>query len=173
MGAKKALDLRSVFGLQATVTTSSVDTGGAFVKMEVTAEPGAGVTPHYHRGQEESYQVLEGTLEVLRDDSWRTLRSGESLTVPPDAVHAFRNPTSAPVRFINVHRPALQFEDHLTTVDRLVREGKVRGMNDPRSLIYLSMSAAKYRPDVQVKPPQWVISGMALLGRALGFRLQG
>ena len=169
----KVLDLRSIFGLQATVTTSSLDTGGAFVEMEVTAEPGAGVTPHYHRGQEESYQVLDGTLEVLREGSWRALRTGESFTVPPDAVHAFRNPANVPVRFLNVHRPALQFEDHLTTVDRLVREGKVRGMNDPRSLIYLSMSAAKYRPDVQVKPPHWVISGMALLGRALGFRLQG
>lgn len=173
MGATRILDLRSVFGVQARVTTSSRDTGGAYVEMDVTADPGAAVTPHYHRGQEESYEMLEGTLEVLREGSWRTLRPGESLTVPPDAVHAFRNLTNAPVRFLNAHRPALQFEDHLTTVDRLVREGKVRGMNDPRSLIYLSMSAAKYHPDVQVEPPQWVIGGMALLGRALGFKLPG
>lgn len=42
---------------------------------------------------------------------------------------------------------------------------------DPRSLIYMSMSAVKHLPDVAVKPPQWVVHVLAFVGRRLGYRL--
>src|SRR5215217_6899544 len=63
----KVLDLRSVFGLRATVTVPSGATGGAYVEMDVTAQPGSATTIHYHPEQEETYRVLEGTLEVFCD----------------------------------------------------------------------------------------------------------
>ena len=100
----KVLDLRPVFGLQATVTTPSEATGGAYVEMDVTAHPGSATMIHYHPEQEETYQILEGTLEVFRDDRWRAVPAGESLTVAQGAVHGFRNAGEAPVRFLNVHR---------------------------------------------------------------------
>jgi len=168
---EKILDLRSVFGLKATVTTPSAATNGAHVEMDVTAEPGSGTMIHYHPEQEETYRVLEGTLEVFRDGRWRAVSAGESLTVPRGAVHGFRNVSGAPVRFLNVHRPALAFQDHLETLDRLIRAGKIRGTKDPRSLIYMSMSAVEHRPDVAVKPPQVVIQGLAFIGRRLGYTL--
>ena len=168
---EKVLDLRSVFGLEATVTTPSEATDGAYVEMDVTAEPGSGTVIHYHPEQEETYQVLEGTLEVFRDGQWRAVPAGESLMVPQGAVHGFRNASEAPVRFLNMHRPALAFQEHLETLDRLSRAGQIRGTKDPRSLIYMSMSAVEHRPDVAVKPPQWVIRGLAFIGRRLGYTL--
>ncbi len=126
---------------------------------------------HYHPHQEETYRVLEGTLEVFREGTWHAVQAGESLTVPQGAVHAFRNASSTPATFLNVHRPALAFQEHLETLDRLVRSGKVRGTKDPRSLIYMSMSAVKHRPDVAVKPPQVVVNLLAWLGRRLRFML--
>ena len=72
----KVLDLRAVFGLQATVTTPSEATGGAYVGMDVTAQPGSATKIHYHPEQEETYRVLEGTLEVFRDDRWRAVPAG-------------------------------------------------------------------------------------------------
>jgi mannose-6-phosphate isomerase-like protein (cupin superfamily) len=167
----KILDLRSVFGLQATVTSPSEATGGAYVEMDVTALPGSATMIHYHPEQEETYRVLDGTLEVFRDDRWRAVRAGESLTVEPGAVHGFRNTGEAPVRFLNVHRPALAFQEHLETLDRLSRAGKIRGTKDPRSLIYMSMSAVEHRPDVPVKPPHWVVKALAFVGRRLGYTL--
>jgi mannose-6-phosphate isomerase-like protein (cupin superfamily) len=168
---EKVLDLRSVFGLQATVTTPSETTGGAYVEMDVKVQPGSGTMIHYHPEQEETYRILEGTLEVFRDDQWRAVPAGESLTVARGAVHGFRNASDVPVRFLNVHRPALAFQEHLETLDRLSRAGKMRGTKDPRSLIYMSMSAVEHRPDVAVKPPQWVVRGLAFMGRRLGYRL--
>lgn len=172
MNEENTLDLRSVFGVRARVTASAASTGGEYVEMDCTADAGSGTIVHHHPEQEEDFRVAEGTLELLRDGEWRTVAAGESHTVPRGAVHAWRNGGSTPVRFVNVHRPALGFQDHLETLDRLVREGKVRGTSDPRSLIYMSMSAVKHRPDVAVKPPQWVVDTMARLGRLLGFRLE-
>ncbi len=167
----KVLDLGPVFGLKATVTTPSEATDGAYVEMDVTADPGSETLIHYHPEQEETYRVLEGTLEVFREGRWRTVSAGESLTVAQGAVHGFRNASETPVRFLNVHRPALAFQEHLETLDHLSRAGKIRGTKDPRSLIYMSMSAVEHRPDVPVKPPQWVFRGLAFIGRRLGYTL--
>ena len=170
---ERLLDLRSIFGVKARVTAPSEATGGEYVEMDCTAEPGSGTIIHYHPHQEETFHVLEGTLEVLREGQWSAVQSGDSITVPKGAVHAWRNASETPLRFLNVHRPVLGFQDHMETLDRLVKAGKIRGMKDPRSLIYMSMSAARHRPDVAVKPPQWVVNVMAFIGRRLGYTLAG
>lgn len=170
--SERLLDLRSIFGVQARITTASEATAGEYVEMDCTAEPGSATMIHYHPEQEETFQVLDGTLEVLRDGLWGAVQAGEAVTVPRGAVHAWRNASGGPVRFRNVHRPALGFQDHMETLDRLVKAGKVRGTKDPRSLIYMSMSAVRHRPDATVKPPQWVVNLMAFIGRRLGFSIE-
>lgn len=167
----RVLDLTAVFGVRARVTAPAEDTGGEYVEMECTVAPGSGTIVHYHPRQEETYRVLEGTLEVLRDGEWRPVGPGEAMTVPPGAVHGFRNRGSAPVRFTNRHTPALGFQAHLETLDRLIRAGKIRGTNDLRSVIHMSMSAVRHEPDVPVKPPAWLVRTMAFIGRRLGFTI--
>ena len=171
MTSDPVLDLRSVFGVLARVTKASTATGGAYVEMECTADPGSGTMVHYHPEQEETFRVLEGTMEVLRDGAWIPVHAGQTHTVSKGNVHAWRNRGTARVRFQNVHRPALAFLDHMESLDRLVRAGKIRGTKDLRSIIYMSMSAVRYRPDVTVTPPQWMVNTMAFIGRGLGFNL--
>ena len=170
-GSARVLDLRAVFGVEARVTIPAASTRGAYVEMDCTVVPGSATMIHYHPEQEETYRVLDGTLDVFLDDQWHAVPPGESVTVPRGAVHGFRNASAAPVRFLNVHRPALRFEEHLEMIDRLARAGKVRGTKDLRSLIYLSMSAVEHRPDVPVRPPFWIVKLLAGLGRTLGYRL--
>ena len=169
---KKVLDLRSVFGLQATVTTPAAATDGAYVEMDVMLEPGGHTDPHYHPEQEETYEVLDGTLEVFWDRDWHEVPAGESRTMPRGAIHAFRNAGERPVRFLNAHRPALTFQEFLETVDRLIRAGRVKGPRDLRSGIYLSLAAVQQGTSVQLKPPQVLIRGLAFIGRRLGYRLE-
>ena len=171
MTSHRILDLRSVFGVAAQVTNPPAATGGEYVELECVADPGSATMVHYHPEQEETFHVLEGTMEVLHDGAWIPVRPGQTHLVPKGKVHAWRNPGSSPVRFQNVHRPALGFFDHMETLDRLVKAGKIRGTKDWRSLIYMSMSAVKHRPDVTVKPPQWMVNAIAFIGRRLGFTL--
>lgn len=71
---EKVLDLRAVFGLEARITASAAATGGEYVEMDVTAEPGSRTMIHYHPRQEENYRVLEGTLKIYLEDRWRCER---------------------------------------------------------------------------------------------------
>lgn len=167
----KILDLRSVFGLTATITTPAEVTDGAYVVMDVIAEPGSRTTIHMHPEQDETYEVLEGTLDVLHDGRWNQVSTGETFTVPTGDLHGFRNTGSDSVRFVNTHRPALQFQTHLETLDQLVRDGKIKGINDPKSLAYMCVSATTYRPDRSVRPPQRLVDAIGWIGRRLGIRL--
>lgn len=116
MNSPSVLDLRSIFGVQIRITHSARTTGGAFVEMNCTAEPGSGTMIHFHPEQEETFEVVDGQLEVLRDRRWTPVPAGESYAVLKGAVHAWRNAAQVPVRFVNVHRPALGFEAHMTTL---------------------------------------------------------
>jgi mannose-6-phosphate isomerase-like protein (cupin superfamily) len=168
---EKVLNLRSVFGLEATVTTPSEATNGAYVELDILLEPGGRTTLHTHPQQEETFAVLDGTLEVFRDGGWHPVPARQTLTVPLGVVHAVRNPSETPVRFLNVHRPALSFQEYLETLDRLIRAGKVKGLKGLRSGIYVSMAAVENGISGTVKPPQWLIRALAFIGRRLGYTL--
>lgn len=167
----RVLDLRSVFGLTATITVSAEATGGACVEMDCVADTGSATIIHKHPTQTETYEVLRGCLEVYHQGTWHSLNSGESFVVRAGEVHGFRNSSPEPVRFRNRHEPALGFQAHLETLDQLVRAGKVRNTRSITSLIYMSLSAVEHRPDVAVRPPQRVIDTLAFIGRKLGYRL--
>lgn len=165
----RVLDLRSVFGVRATVTVPAESTDGERVEMECVLDSGHGSMIHYHPEADESYEVLSGTIEIWQRGHWKPLTSGERLEIPRGSVHGFRNRSGAPVHFRNTHRPALGFQAHLETIDRLARSGRVRGTKDLRSLMHLALSAERYKPDVPVRPPLWVIKLLAAIGRRLGY----
>jgi mannose-6-phosphate isomerase-like protein (cupin superfamily) len=52
---------------------------------------------------EESYEIIEGALEVC-DGEWRTVRAGETATVPAGVRHTLRNASAEPVRIETAER---------------------------------------------------------------------
>jgi quercetin dioxygenase-like cupin family protein len=52
--------------------------------------PGALLEPHSHHPRE-VYYVVDGEAEVYADDEWRSLRKGDVVYFPGDAVHGARN----------------------------------------------------------------------------------
>jgi hypothetical protein len=54
---EKVLNLRSVFGLGATVTTASAATDGAYVEMDIVLQPRGHTDPYDHPEQEETFKV--------------------------------------------------------------------------------------------------------------------
>lgn len=160
---------RSVYA----VTSAAADSGGEFVGMEFTL-PTTMVSPppHVHDGITEEYEVLEGTLSVMRGGEWITLRAGESASIPPDTVHTFKNESGATVRVRNVHRPPGRFEDFIEHICRLTQARGITRPRDPRIPIYLSMILLEY-PETLAPGRRRERIGLRVLaglGRLLGFR---
>jgi quercetin dioxygenase-like cupin family protein len=65
--------------------------GREVIQNRVELSPEAPPVRHFHYGEEIIY-VLEGKLEYQIDgEETRTVKAGEALTVPAQAVHAVRN----------------------------------------------------------------------------------
>jgi quercetin dioxygenase-like cupin family protein len=65
-----------------------------------------GPLPHIHRDADEFFFVVEGRVEVLFEDVWRTLGPGQFLHVPRGTLHSFRNPTADAARMLSGFVPS-------------------------------------------------------------------
>jgi len=154
------------------VKKAAADTGGELVEMEFTLPPGSvAPPPHIHLGMTEEYEVIEGSFDVMIDTTWTTLAPGSLASVPPDALHTFRNRSGATVQVRNVHRPPARFEDYIEHICKLARARSIKGARDPRLPIYLSMLMLEY-PETLAPGrarERLVIRTLAGLGRILRF----
>jgi hypothetical protein len=101
---------------------------------------------------------------------------GREVTVPAGVPHTLRNTSDQPTRIVNVHRPALDFEPFFRELQGLIRSGKIKRLppKEPRSAIYAAMLFGKYPQEIVTKkPPNGLFKALALLGRGLGFKLDG
>jgi uncharacterized cupin superfamily protein len=88
---------------------SGSDTKGVYTLIDMHVPPGGGPPPHRH-DFEEMFNVLEGEVEVtFRGDTF-TARAGETINVPANAPHAFRNLAHQPSRLPCMCAPAGQDE---------------------------------------------------------------
>lgn len=172
----RQLDFRPGLEMQWEITRSTADTGGELFEATNWLDAQmAGPPLHVHPTAEESYEVIEGTLDVCLDGEWRTVRAGETAIAPAGVPHTLRNATTEQVRLVNIHRPALEFESFFREMHSLIQQGKIKRLppKEPRSAIYAAMLFAKYPNEIRVtKPPNAVFKALALVGRALRFKLE-
>lgn len=73
----------------------------------VVLEPGQGVSSHRHEGEDDSFLVLEGTLDVTVGEDARQVQAGPGtfVLVPSGTPHAIVNAGHGDVRLLNVHAP--------------------------------------------------------------------
>lgn len=174
-GDDRRLDFRPGMGMWWEITRSTEDTSGELFEATNWAEPRMPGPPvHVHPTAEESYEVIEGELEVFMNGDWSAVRAGEKATVPAGVPHSVRNASAEPVRIVNIHKPAQRFESFFWDMHRLIHEGKIKRLppKDPRSAIYAAMLFGKYPDEIRAtKPPNWVFQALALVGRALRFKI--
>jgi mannose-6-phosphate isomerase-like protein (cupin superfamily) len=105
---------------------------------------------HIHPHNIEVFDVLEGEVEFLVGSEWRTLRAGESVTVPPGERHTFRNHSGELAAFRNVHDPHHDFEAYLRNLVALSNELQMTSPNGPVATTRFAMVVDQY-PDL-LKP---------------------
>ncbi len=102
----QGLEHLAVVGDTYTVLLRGRYTGGRFALIDMLVPPGGGPPPHRH-AFEEAFHVLEGEIEVsLRQDRALRLGAGETVNVPANAPHSFRNPSEEQTRLLCFVSPA-------------------------------------------------------------------
>lgn len=98
----------TVFLLGDTYTTllTGAQTGGAFSLLEALVPPRTGPPPHRHNAEDETFVLLEGTLEIhVGDDAYRA-EAGAVVLVPKGTVHHFANVGEGLAKMLFLYSPA-------------------------------------------------------------------
>ena len=85
------------------------DTGGRFCLIDMHIPPGGGPPPHRH-DFEEAFTVVEGELDATFRGAKVVVRAGETVNIPANAPHQFRNSSTQPVRLTCICSPPGQEE---------------------------------------------------------------
>ena len=102
------------------VKVSEAETGGLCTVWEAQVPPGTvGAGPHYHRGRDEFFYVLEGEMTLHVGDETRTARAGTFAFIPRETIHGFHNASRENARLLVMHHPA-GFERFLEEMQQLV-----------------------------------------------------
>ena len=92
-----------------TILLTGQDTAGRFCLIDMFIPPGGGPPPHRH-DFEEMFTLLEGELEFIFRGAKSALRSGETVNIPANAPHQFRNVSGRAARLLCLCSPAGQDE---------------------------------------------------------------
>jgi len=92
-----------------TILLTGEDTAGRYTLIDMHVPPGGGPPPHRH-DFEEMFTVLEGEVELSFRGQLLVARAGETVNVPANAPHGFRNASDEPARLLCMCTPAGQEE---------------------------------------------------------------
>lgn len=67
------------------------ETNNAFFQFEAIVPTGGGPPPHIHSREDESFYVVNGSLEILLGDSTHQAKAGDFVFIPRGTVHRFKN----------------------------------------------------------------------------------
>jgi quercetin dioxygenase-like cupin family protein len=98
-----------VVGDTYTILVSGADTAGRYTLIDMHIPPGGGPPPHRH-DFEEMFTILDGEIELTFRGVSSVAKEGETINVPANAPHAFRNVSDRPARLLCLCSPAGQEE---------------------------------------------------------------
>lgn len=90
-----------------TILLSGDDTAGRYCLIDMYVPPNGGPPPHRH-DFEESFTVVEGEIEATFRGLGSVVHTGETINIPANAPHMFRNTSTQPARLLCVCAPAGQ-----------------------------------------------------------------
>ena len=121
-------------------------------------EHGGCLPEHFHPSLTETWEAVDGTVEVKLDGTWRELTPADGgVLVEPYARHALRNTSGATAHLRTWVTPAGRLEEFLTESARAARDGLYDANNLPTSLrgaAWVAEFALRFRDEtVMTSPP--------------------
>lgn len=99
----------SVVGDTYTILVSGAQTAGRYCLIDMLVPDGSGPPPHRH-DFEEMFTLLEGELEFTFRGNKTVVKAGETVNIPANAPHVFKNKSGKTVRMLCMCTPAGQDE---------------------------------------------------------------
>jgi len=90
-----------------TITVTGDETDGRFCVIDMHIPPGGGPGPHRH-DFEETFILLDGTVDLTFRGTHSNATAGDTVQIPANAPHQFRNSSSRPARLLCICSPAGQ-----------------------------------------------------------------
>ena len=121
-------------------------------------EDGGHLPEHFHPSLEERWEVLEGSVRVKLDGTWRDLVPEDGpVRIAPNVRHELKNASGRQARLRTEVLPAGGLEDFLVESARGAREGLYNRRNLPTSLrgaVWIAGLAHRFRDEtVMTSPP--------------------
>ena len=90
-----------------TILLTGKDTAGRYCLIDMQVPQGGGPPPHRH-DFEEMFAVQDGEIEVIFRGATTVVRAGETVNIPANAPHCFRNVAAKAARMLCMCAPAGQ-----------------------------------------------------------------
>jgi quercetin dioxygenase-like cupin family protein len=144
-----------VVGDTYTILVSGRDTAGRYTLIDMHVPPGGGPPPHRH-DFEEMFTILAGEIELTFRGVTAVARAGDTVNVPANAPHVFRNVADEPARLLCLCSPSGQ-EDFFQAVGALVasRTEQPPALDDAGTAAFIAKAVAlapQYR--TELLPPE-------------------
>ena len=152
-------------------TKTAQQTGGEVFGLEVFIRPGAPGTPvMVHPLQDESFEIVSGSLDFHIGGQERRLEAGESLLIPKGTPHNWWNASDEETHALVELRPALRSEELFANIYGLFNEkGAV-----PNPLQMAVLFNEHFNEGRLTKPPLLVQKALfgvlAPVGRLIGYK---
>jgi len=95
----------------------NLDHGPGFLVKQIVVKPGAKLSLQYHDHRAEHWVVVEGEARVTNGDDILTLKSNQSTYIPVGVRHRLENPSSEPLRLIEVQSGDYIGEDDIVRLE--------------------------------------------------------
>jgi quercetin dioxygenase-like cupin family protein len=107
LGEEQSLAHIGLVGDTYTITVPGESTAGRYTVIDMHIPPGGGPPPHRH-DFEESFILVEGEMEAIFRGQKVTVKAPETVHIPANAPHQFKNVSNHSVRMICICAPAGQ-----------------------------------------------------------------
>lgn len=121
----------------------SKESGGKRTVVEVRLKPGGKSALHYHTSIAETFEALDGLLQLQLGKEQVFIPAGESITIPAGMTHAYANPSSQEIAFRVVITPGFRgFEQFLQIIYGLATGGQTNKEGMPKKLTHIGVLLA-------------------------------
>jgi mannose-6-phosphate isomerase-like protein (cupin superfamily) len=134
-------------GIEILLKAEAKQTNGLWSMIEYSLPPSLpSPPPHYHKKTQETFYIIEGTLQFVLDGETIDAPSGTLVIVPEGSVHTFRNTSSDYVRFQVWFSPG-GFEQYFLDVQELIQNEPTWPPADMSKLFSLMAKHDTFSPE--------------------------